>query len=85
MQFAFAANQHVGRFPEDIYASIPGMQESSGERFDRRRQRPASDPPGEEEKQPRSKSGSERSHELKREKKGKDKRKGRKHNKRSRK
>jgi hypothetical protein len=37
MQFAFAANQHVGRFPEDVYADIPGMQESSGERVDRRR------------------------------------------------
>jgi hypothetical protein len=36
MQFAFAANQHVGRFPEDVYADIPGMKESSDERFDRR-------------------------------------------------
>ena len=60
------------------------MQESSGERFDRRRQRHASDPPGEEEKQPRRESGSQRSHDLKREK-GKDKKRGRKHNKRSRK
>ena len=68
-----------------VYAGIPDMQESSGERFDRRRQRPASDPPGEEEKQPRRKTGSHRSHDLKREKKGKDKKRGRKHNKRSRK
>ena len=63
------------------------MQESSGEKFDRRRKRPASEPLGEEEKQPRRKSGSQRSHDhdLKREKKGKDKKRGRKHNKRSRK
>ena len=60
------------------------MQDSRGERFDRRRKRPAYDPP-EEEKQPRRKSGSQRSRDLKREKKGKDKKRGRKHNKRSRK
>ena len=68
-----------------VYAGIPYMQESSGEKFDRRHKRPASDPPGEEEKQPRRKSGSQRSHDLKREKKGKDKKRGHKHNKRSRK
>jgi hypothetical protein len=48
MQFAFAANQHVGRFPEDVYADIPGMQESSGERVDRRRDQPAAIPSSEE-------------------------------------
>ena len=68
-----------------VYAGIPDTQESRGERFDRRRKRPASDPPGEEEKQPRRKSGSQRSYEFKREKKAKDKKRGRKHNKRSRK
>ena len=66
-----------------LNAGIPDMQESSGERFDWRRKRPASDPPGEEEKQPRRESGSQRSHKLKRKKKGKDKKRGRKHNKRS--
>ena len=68
-----------------VYAGIPYMQESSGEKFDRRRKRPASKPLGEEEKQPRRKSGSQRSHDSKREQKGKDKKRGRKHNKRSRK
>ena len=53
-----------------VYAGIRDMQESRSEIFDRRRKRPASDPPGEEEKQPRRKSGSQRSHDLKREKKG---------------
>ena len=62
------------------------MQDSRGERFDRRRKRPAYDPPEEKEKQPRRKSGSQRGRDFKREKKGKDKRKGRRHNnKRSRK
>jgi hypothetical protein len=37
MQFAFAANQHVGRFSEEVFLDIPGLQETSGERFDRRR------------------------------------------------
>ena len=73
------------RMYTQVYAGIPDMQESSGERFYRRRKRPASDPPGEEEKQPRRKSGRQRSHNLKREKKGKDKNRVRKHHKRSRK
>ena len=73
------------RMYRQVYALIPDMQESSGERFDRRLKRLASDPREEEEKQPRRKSGSQRSHDLKREKKGKDKKRGRKHKKRSRK
>ena len=83
MQFAFAANQHVGRFPEDVYADIPGMQESSGERVDRRRDLPAAIPSSEEK--PRESKSGQGSYEPKREKKGKDKKRGRKHNKRSRK
>ena len=50
------------------------MQESSGERFNRRCQRPASDPSEEEEKkQLRRNKGCQKSHDLKREKKGQDK------------
>ena len=67
-----------------VNAGIPDMLESSGEKFDRRRKRPASDLL-EEEEQPRRKSGSQRSHDLKKEKKLKDKKLGRKHNKRFRK
>ena len=83
MQLAFAANQHVGRFPEDVYADIPGMQESSGERFDRRLDQSAAIPSSEEK--PRESKSGQGSHEPKREKKVKDKKKGRKHGKRSRK
>ena len=61
------------------------MQESSGERLDRRWDQPASDPSSEEDKQPREMTGGQGSHEHKREKKGKDKNRGRKHHKRSRK
>ena len=68
-----------------VYADIPGMQKSSCERFKSRCQRPASDPSEEEKKQPRRNKGCQKSHDLKREKKGKDKKRGRKHNKRSRK
>jgi hypothetical protein len=86
MQFAFAANQHVGRFSEEVFSDIPGLQETSSDIFERRRQASASDPPGEEEKEPRRKEGSRSSHDHKREKKGKDKKKDRKHDyKRSRK
>ena len=86
MQFAFAANQHVGRFSEEVYTDIPGLQETSSQRFEKRRQASASNSPGEEEKEPRRKEGSRRSHDHKREKKGKDKKKDRKHDyKRSRK
>ena len=86
MQFAFAANQLVGRFSEEVITEIPGLQETRGQRFERRRQASASDPPWEEENEPRRKKGSRRSHDHKREKKGKDKKKDRKHDyKRSRK
>ena len=38
----------MGRFSEDVFADVPGMQESSAERFDRRREQSASDPSSEE-------------------------------------
>jgi len=77
-------NSGISRHTQ-VYACIPAMQESSGGRFNRRCQRPASDPSEEEKKQPRRNKGGQKSHDLKREKKGKDKKRGNKHNKRSRK
>ena len=69
----------MGRFTEDVYADVPGMQESSAERFARRRMQSASDHSS--EGKPRKKKGGQGSHEHKREKKGKDKHRGRKHHK----
>jgi hypothetical protein len=62
MQFAFTVNQHLGRFSEDVYADVPGLQETSGERFERRHQASVSKSSGEEAKKPRKKKGGKRSH-----------------------
>jgi hypothetical protein len=88
MQFAFAANQHVGRFSEEVFTDIPGLQETSGDRFERRRQASASasNSSREEVNKPRKKKSGKGSHDHKRERKGKDRKKDRKHDyKRSRK
>ena len=54
MQFAFAANQHVGRFADEAYLGKPDAQPlGSGERFERRRREPMQDPPEEEKKEGR--------------------------------
>jgi len=79
MQFAFAANQHVGRFSEEVFSDIPGLQETSGDRSEKRRQASASSSSGEEVKKPSKKKSGKGSHDHKREKKGKDKKKDRKH------
>jgi hypothetical protein len=75
MQFAFTANQHLGRFSEDVYADVPGLQETSGERFESKRQASAYNFSGEEAKKPRKKMGGKISHDQTMEVKGKDKKK----------
>ena len=55
------------------------MQELSDERLDRRREQPASDPSSEEEILTREMKGGQGIHHLKRERKGNDKRRDRRH------
>ena len=51
MQFAFAANQHVGVFADDAYQGKPDAQPiGGGERLERRRRTPMQEPPREEER-----------------------------------